>query len=167
MPSGHNKLLPPPAAKYRLGLRRWSLTQCVKSKETREDMRESSQPDNAVHATSIGTQPGNTVFANRIGREQKIQYLPHPLAGKPKIKYLPLILAGNPKIQCLPFLLAQNLKVQYMPHPSALTKHNLLPSVLIELSLQHLLQLFLHLLLIIPLQMMQLQMVQERHREKN
>ena len=35
-------------------------------------MRESSQPYNAVHATSIGTQPENTVFANRIGREQKI-----------------------------------------------------------------------------------------------
>ena len=32
---------------------------------------EAEVPNNAVHATSIGTQPGNTVFANPIGREPK------------------------------------------------------------------------------------------------
>ena len=102
-----------------------------------------------------------------LAHSLEMQYLPILLVGNTKIHYLPLLLTRSLKIQCLPFLLAQNLKVQYMPHPSAMTKHNLLSPDLIEPSLQHLLQLFLHLLLIIPLQIMHLQMVQERHREKS
>ena len=79
MPSGHNKLLPllpPPGGKIPFVFEKM-VTKVVCHIEGDEDMRASSQcveaevPNNAVHATSIGTQLGNTVFANPIGREHE------------------------------------------------------------------------------------------------
>ena len=89
VPSGHNKLLPPPGGKIPFVFEKM-VTKVVCHIEGDEDMRESSQcveaevPNNAVHATSIGTQLGNTVFAILIGREAENTVPTNPIGRDPK-----------------------------------------------------------------------------------
>ena len=89
VPSGHNKLLPPPGGKIPFVFEKM-VTKVVCHIEGHEDMRESSQRietevhDNAVHAISIGVQPGNTVFAILIGREAENIVPTSPIGREPK-----------------------------------------------------------------------------------